>query len=170
MCAARSSSSGSQHPGRATTSGRFGPDMVKIGMTRRLDPAGRVRELGDASVPFHYDVHAVDFSNDAVSLETRLHHTFADRWVNPVNTRRDFFRVSPGEVRDVLLAGLDATIVNWADEPEALEYRQSETTRRQAGPHHPRCYAANAEWPACQRSHPGRTPATATTPKQCHHG
>jgi seryl-tRNA synthetase len=113
--------------------GAFGPDMVKIGMTRRLDPMDRVRELGDASVPFHYDVHALVFSNDAVSLETRLHHSFADRRVNLVNTRREFFRVSPAEVRDALLAGLDATIVNWADEPEALEYRQSETARRQAG-------------------------------------
>jgi seryl-tRNA synthetase len=112
--------------------GAFGTDMVKVGMTRRLDPMDRVRELGDASVPFRYDVHAMVFSNDAVSLETRLHHAFADRRVNLVNTRREFFRVSPGEVRDVLLAGLDATIVNWVDEPEALEYRQSETTRREA--------------------------------------
>jgi hypothetical protein len=111
--------------------GAFGPEMVKIGMTRRLDPMDRVRELGDASVPFRYDVHAMVFSNDAVSLETRLHHSFADRRVNLVNTRREFFRVSPAEVRDVLVAGLDATIVNWVDEPEALEYRQSETTRRQ---------------------------------------
>jgi hypothetical protein len=112
--------------------GAFGTDMVKIGMTRRLDPMDRVRELGDASVPFHYDVHAMVFSNDAVSLETRLHHAFADRRVNLVNTRREFFRVTPAEVRDALLAGLDATIVDWIDEPEALEYRQSETTRRQA--------------------------------------
>ena len=112
--------------------GAFGSHMVKIGMTRRLDPMDRVRELGDASVPFHYDVHAMVFSNDAVSLETRLHHAFAGRRVNLVNTRREFFRVTPAEVRDALLAGLDATIVNWIDEPEALEYRQSETTRRQA--------------------------------------
>jgi hypothetical protein len=112
--------------------GAFGSDMVKIGMTRRLDPMDRVRELGDASVPFHYDVHAMIFSNDAVSLETRLHHAFAGRRVNLVNTRREFFRVTPADVRDALLAGLDATIVNWIDEPEALEYRQSETTRRQA--------------------------------------
>jgi hypothetical protein len=111
--------------------GAFGSDMVKIGMTRRLDPMDRVRELGDASVPFHYDVHAMVFSNDAVSLETRLHHHFAVRRVNLVNMRREFFRVSPAEVRDVLLAGLDATIVNWVDQPEALEWHQSETTRRQ---------------------------------------
>jgi hypothetical protein len=119
--------------------GAFGPEMVKIGMTRRLDPLDRVRELGDASVPFHYDVHAMVFSNDAVSLETRLHHQFADRRVNLVNTRREFFRVTPSEVRDALLAGLDATIVNWTDEPEALEWRQSETSRQQAGTHPPTC-------------------------------
>jgi hypothetical protein len=112
--------------------GAFGLEMVKIGMTRRLDPMDRVRELGDASVPFHYDVHAMVFSNDAVSLETRLHRQFADRRVNLVNTRREFFRVTPAEVRDALLAGLDATIVNWVNEPEALEWHQSETTRRQA--------------------------------------
>ncbi|HEX4830421.1 MAG TPA: DUF4041 domain-containing protein [Trebonia sp.] len=113
--------------------GAFGPDMVKIGMTRRLEPMDRVRELGDASVPFRYDVHAMIFSNDAVSLETRLHHTFTEHRVNLVNQRREFFRVTPAEVRDALLAGLDATIVNWVDEPEALEFWQSETTRREAG-------------------------------------
>jgi hypothetical protein len=117
--------------------GAFGTEMVKIGMTRRLDPMDRVRELGDASVPFHYDVHAMVFSNDAVSLETRLHHHFADRRVNLVNMRREFFRVTPAEVRDVLLAGLDASIVSWIDEPEALEWRQSETSRREAGDQRP---------------------------------
>ena len=85
-----------------------------------------------ASVSAGYDVHAMVFSNDAVSLETRLHHEFADRRVNLVNTRREFFRVTPAEVRNALLAGLDANIVDWTDEPEALEWRQSETSRRQA--------------------------------------
>ena len=62
----------------------------------------RVRELGDASVPFRFDTHALVFSDDAVGLETRLHHEFADRRVNLVNVRREFFRASPAEVRDVL--------------------------------------------------------------------
>jgi hypothetical protein len=110
--------------------GAFGPDMVKIGMTRRLEPLDRVRELGDASVPFHYDVHAMVFSDDAVSLETSLHHQLADRRVNLVNLRREFFRASPAEVRDIL-AGHRASIIHWTDEPEAAEWRQSETTRRQ---------------------------------------
>ena len=110
--------------------GAFGPDVVKIGMTRRLEPLDRVRELGDASVPFHYDVHAMVFSDDAVGLETSLHHEFAARRVNLVNLRREFFRVTPAEVRDVL-AQREAAIIRWTDDPEATEWRQSETTRRQ---------------------------------------
>jgi hypothetical protein len=113
--------------------GAFGAEMVKIGMTRRLEPLDRVRELGDASVPFRYDVHAMVFSDDAVGLETYLHHQFADRRVNLVNMRREFFRAHPAEVRDVL-AGLDASIVTWVDEPEALEWRQSEQARRDLEP------------------------------------
>jgi Meiotically Up-regulated Gene 113 (MUG113) protein len=104
--------------------------MVKIGMTRRLDPHDRVRELGDASVPFHYDVHALIFSDDAVGLETRLHHEFADRRVNLVNLRREFFRVTPSEVRDALISH-QGSIIEWVDAPEAAEWRQSETSRRQ---------------------------------------
>jgi hypothetical protein len=110
--------------------GAFGEDIVKIGMTRRPDPMDRVRELGDASVPFHYDVHAMVFSEDAVGLESYLHDRLADRRINLVNMRRDFFRVRPAEVRDIL-ARLDASIVKWVDEPEALEWRQSQQTRRQ---------------------------------------
>jgi len=109
--------------------GAFGPDMVKIGMTRRLEPMDRVRELGDASVPFRYDVHAMVFSDDAVGLETHLHHQFADRRVNRVNMRREFFRARPSEVRDILTR-IDASIVTWVDEPEALEWRQSEQARQ----------------------------------------
>jgi hypothetical protein len=110
--------------------GAFGPDMVKIGMTRRLEPMDRVRELGDASVPFHYDLHAMVFSDDAVGLETSLHHELADCRVNLVNMRREFFRAHPSRVREILLRH-DASIVRWVEEPEALEWRQSETTRRQ---------------------------------------
>jgi hypothetical protein len=110
--------------------GAFGEDVVKIGMTRRLDPMDRVRELGDASVPFRYDVHAMVFSDDAVGLETHLHHQFAERRLNLVNARREFFRARPSEVRDILTR-LDASIVEWVDEPEALEWRQSQQTRRE---------------------------------------
>ena len=113
--------------------GAFGEDIVKIGMTRRLDPMDRIRELGDASVPFRYDVHAMVFSDDAVGLETHLHHQLADRRLNLVNMRREFFRARPAEVRDILTR-LDASIVEWIDEPEALEWRQSQQTRRDHTP------------------------------------
>ncbi|WP_231916070.1 DUF4041 domain-containing protein [Microbacterium karelineae] len=75
--------------------GSFGPGIVKIGMTRRLDPMDRVRELGDASVPFRFDVHALFFTDDAVDVESMLHRTFAEQRLNKVNTRREYFRVTP---------------------------------------------------------------------------
>ena len=75
--------------------GAFGPNIVKIGLTRRLEPMDRVRELGSASVPFPYDVHALFFSDDAVSLEKDLHTTFADKRVNHINLRREFFFATP---------------------------------------------------------------------------
>jgi hypothetical protein len=108
--------------------GAFGPKMVKIGMTRRLDPMDRVRELGDASVPFRYDVHALVFSEDAVGLETHLHHTLADQRVNRVNNRREFFYARPDEVK-VILERLDIPMLSYVDDSEALEWRQSQTDR-----------------------------------------
>jgi hypothetical protein len=81
-------------------------------------------------VPFHYDVHAMVFNEDAMGLKTRLHHQLADRRINLVNMRQEFFRARPAEVRDIL-ARLDAPVVRWVDEPEALEWRQSQQTRRQ---------------------------------------
>jgi hypothetical protein len=113
--------------------GAFGAKMIKIGMTRRQDPLDRVRELGDASVPFHYDVHGLVFSDDAVTLETRLHQKLAASRVNYVNMRREFFMVTPAEIHDILIE-LGETIVTWTDDAEALEWRQSETTRRELYP------------------------------------
>jgi hypothetical protein len=71
--------------------GAFGINMVKIGMTRRLVPMDRVRELGDASVPFRFDVHALFFADDAVTVENTLHQAFTDHRVTKVNPRREFF-------------------------------------------------------------------------------
>ena len=105
--------------------GAFGPDVVKIGLTRRLDPADRVRELGDASVPFKFDTHAIVFSEDAVTLETRLHQEFADRRVNKVNPRREFFRVTPAEVRHALTRFAGQHLLEFQEVPEALEWRGS---------------------------------------------
>jgi hypothetical protein len=78
--------------------GSFGPDFVKIGLTRRLDPADRIRELGDASVPFLFDTHAMIYSDDAPKLERALHVAFADQRVNATNMRKEFFRVSIEDV------------------------------------------------------------------------
>jgi hypothetical protein len=104
--------------------GAFGPDMVKIGMTRRLEPMDRVRELGDASVPFRFDVHALFFSADAVGIEAKLHAHFADRRVNQINQRREFFYATPAQVRDQLLR-LTGELLTFEESPEALEFRQS---------------------------------------------
>ena len=104
--------------------GAFGDRMVKIGMTRRLEPMDRVRELGDASVPFGFDVHALFFSEDAVAVEADLHRRFSHRRVNRVNTRREFFYASPAEVRDVL-SEVAGNLLEFTEEPEAEQYRLS---------------------------------------------
>jgi Domain of unknown function (DUF4041)/Meiotically up-regulated gene 113 len=104
--------------------GSFGEGVVKVGLTRRLEPMDRVRELGDASVPFRFDVHAMLFSQDAVGIEASLHDRLADRRLNRINTRREFFRAEPDEVKTHLL-DMDADLLSWTEVPEALEYRQS---------------------------------------------
>lgn len=109
--------------------GSFGERVVKIGMTRRLDPLDRVRELGDASVPFRFDVHALVFAEDAVGLETKLHQRFAARRVNLVNHRREFFYVTPAEVRAALEEYVGHVVVEFSELAEALEWRQSTNTR-----------------------------------------
>jgi hypothetical protein len=113
--------------------GAFGKRMVKIGLTRRLEPMDRVRELGDASVPFHFDVHAMIFSDDAVGLEAALHREFEAKRVNLVNTRREFFYASAQEVRDVLHR-LRGSLLSYVDDAEALEWHQSEGARRATQP------------------------------------
>ncbi|MCU1428128.1 MAG: ATPase [Actinomycetia bacterium] len=110
--------------------GAFGERMVKIGMTRRLEPMDRVRELGDASVPFRYDVHALIFSNDAVGLETKLHQALIHARVNVVNARREFFYATPHDVRE-LLEKFQGDLLSFTEQPEAIEWRQSETARAQ---------------------------------------
>ncbi|WP_067480876.1 DUF4041 domain-containing protein [Actinomadura hibisca] len=105
--------------------GAFGERMVKIGLTRRLEPMDRVRELGDASVPFRFDVHALIFSEDAVSLENRLHQEFAAQRVNQVNLRREFFYATPAEVRDALQRISGNHLLRYSEIPEAIEWRAS---------------------------------------------
>ncbi|WP_200824587.1 DUF4041 domain-containing protein [Nonomuraea solani] len=105
--------------------GAFGENVVKIGMTRRLEPEDRVRELGDASVPFRFDTHALIFSEDAVGLEGRLHAELTDRRLNKVNLRREFFHATPAEVRDLLQKIAGQHLLEYRDTAEALEWRQS---------------------------------------------
>lgn len=105
--------------------GSFGDCIVKIGMTRRLDPMDRVRELSDASVPFNFDVHALFFSADAVGIETAMHQRLADKRVNRVNLRREFFHVTPSEAK-AHLAELAGELLQFTDTPEAGEYRESQ--------------------------------------------
>lgn len=90
--------------------GSFGENVYKIGMTRRLDPQERVDELGDASVPFTFDVHAMIFSDDAPALENALHKAFADKKVNMVNQRREFFNVTLDEIKEVIKQNYDKTV------------------------------------------------------------
>ena len=104
--------------------GAFGANVVKIGLTRRLEPLDRVNELGDASVPFRFDVHALFFSDDAVTLEAELHQHFAERRVNHVNERREFFFATPVEVRSVLAAKV-GNLLEFTEHAESSEYLQS---------------------------------------------
>ena len=105
--------------------GSFGENVYKIGMTRRLDPIERVDELGDASVPFKFDVHAMIFSDDAPTLETALHHAFENKKVNMINGRREFFNVTLEEIEEVVKANYDKT-VEFVKIPQAEQYRESQ--------------------------------------------
>lgn len=103
--------------------GSFGENVYKIGMTRRLEPEERVKELGDASVPFSFDIHAMIFSEDAPKLEAALHNRFESHKVNMVNPRKEFFNVTLDEIKNVVKSNhIDATFI---DIPEAEEYRET---------------------------------------------
>ena len=104
--------------------GSFGENVYKIGMTRRLEPMDRVKELGDASVPFTFDVHAMIFSEDSPALENALHKAFADNKVNKVNDRKEFFKVDLKEIEEVVKKNHNAT-VEFTKLAEAEEYRKS---------------------------------------------
>jgi DNA repair exonuclease SbcCD ATPase subunit len=105
--------------------GSFGENVYKIGMTRRLEPLDRVDELGDASVPFDFDVHAMIFTEDAPALEAALHKAFENRKINMVNYRREFFNVSIEEIEAVVKANYDKT-VEFNRIADAEQYRVSQ--------------------------------------------
>lgn len=102
--------------------GAFGKDIFKIGMTRRLNPYDRIDELGGASVPFRFDVHAMIFTADAPALEHALHTAFADRRVNMVNNRKEFFRCTLEEIEAVVRENYDQT-ATFNPVAEAIQYR-----------------------------------------------
>ena len=104
--------------------GSFGPDVVKIGLTRRLEPEDRIKELSDASVPFVFDKHLIYFSEDAVALEQKLHDVFRDRSVNVANQRKEFFFATPEEVKSEM-EKMVGTLLEFISKPNAEEYFQS---------------------------------------------
>lgn len=103
--------------------GSFGENVYKIGMTRRLEPIDRVKELGDASVPFQFDIHAMIYSDEAPRLENELHKAFNNKKVNMLNNRKEFFNVTLDEIEQKTKEiGLNA---EFSKLPEAMEYRET---------------------------------------------
>lgn len=117
--------------------GAFGNNVYKIGMTRRLEPMDRIDELGSASVPFNFDVHAMIFSDDAPALEAALHRAFEDRKLNMVNQRREFFHVTLDEIKAVVKNNFDKT-VEFNDIPNAEQFRVSQKMRGESETHESR--------------------------------
>jgi hypothetical protein len=104
--------------------GSFGEDVYKIGMTRRLEPMDRVKELGDASVPFQFDVHAIIFSDNAPQMEYDLHKKFQDKRMNRINGRKEFFKVTIEEIEEYVNSHTGASI-EVTKIAEAKEYRET---------------------------------------------
>ena len=109
--------------------GSFGEEVFKVGMTRRLEPMDRVKELGDASVPFSFDVHAMIYSDDAPALEKSLHRVFDHKSVNKVNPRKEFFKLPLSEIKQAVEQE-NVDDVHWTLKAEAAEYRESMSINR----------------------------------------
>ncbi len=103
--------------------GSFGKNVYKIGMTRRLEPLDRVKELGDASVPFIFDVHAIIYSVNAPMLENQLHKLFDNKRVNLVNNKKEFFKISLDEIRKEVEKIMPNA--EFIETIEAKEYKES---------------------------------------------
>jgi hypothetical protein len=108
--------------------GSFGEDVFKIGLTRRLEPLDRIRELGDASVPFDFDVHALIVSEDAPALERALHRHFLNAQLNKVNPRKEFFHATLTTIREEV-ERLDIQ-ASWTMAAAATQYRESQAIER----------------------------------------
>lgn len=107
--------------------GSFGENVYKIGVTRRLEPMDRVRELGDASVPFRFDVHAMIYSENAPELENKLHHIFDEKRLNIVNRRKEFFNISLEEIEKAVRENHGE--IEFTKLAEAREFRESVAIR-----------------------------------------
>ena len=110
--------------------GSFGENIYKIGMTRRLEPMDRVRELGDASVPFRFDLHALIYSENAPELENLLQREFDDRRINKVNYRKEFFSVTLDEIEQLITEKYEKEI-EFIRVPEAQDYRETKSILKQ---------------------------------------
>ena len=110
--------------------GSFGENVYKIGMTRRLEPLDRVKELGDASVPFTFDLHAMIFSENAPELENLLHKEFDDRRINKVNYRKEYFKVTLDEIEQVVLNKFEKE-VDFIKDIEAQQFRETKSIIKQ---------------------------------------
>jgi len=109
--------------------GSFGENVYKIGLTRRLNPEDRVRELGDASVPFYYDIHGMIYSDNAPELENKLHHYFNEKRLNLVNNRKEFFRIDLDEIEKAVEENHEK--IEFTKIAEAKEFRESLALREQ---------------------------------------
>ena len=108
--------------------GSFGKDIYKIGLTRRLEPENRIRELSGAAVPFKYDVHALIFSENAPKLENTLHRALEEKRVNLVNKRKEFFNCSLETIKNI--CHQHEAGAKFFDMPVAEEFRKTKAMRR----------------------------------------
>jgi hypothetical protein len=104
--------------------GSFGENVFKIGMTRRLDPIDRIRELGDASVPFHFDMHAIIYSENAPQLENEIHKYFSQHRINQVNAKKEFFKITLEDIEAFIINHTKAEII-FTKIAEAKEFRET---------------------------------------------
>jgi multidrug efflux pump subunit AcrA (membrane-fusion protein) len=126
--------------------GAFGEGVIKIGLTRRLDPEERVQELGDASVPFPFDIHAMIYSENAPELESQLHNHFWDRRVNWSNDRKEFFKINVADVQaELSTLGLKAEVATVA---EAKQFKQTLAAQLSLSKPSPQAPEAQPRFPA----------------------
>lgn len=105
--------------------GSFGKNVFKIGVTRRLNPLERINELGSASVPFKFDVHALIFSDNAYKLESELHNKFNNKRINQINHRKEYFNITIDDIKEALKEYQNLTF-DFTETPIAEEFYESQ--------------------------------------------